>query len=96
MQRTDLCVYFLGFLGERGEFFTSHTLSLPISPDPIETHWVWPEMLHIIFEGNKVHINDKTSQSSERGGGVKGQTTELYRELDAVLRGLVMLEYKNT
>lgn len=51
--------------------FLPHTLSLPISPDPIETHWVWPEMLHIIFEGNKVHINDKTSQSSERGGGLK-------------------------
>lgn len=42
-----------------------------------------------------MHINDKTSQSSERGG-LTGQTTGLYQELDAVLRGLVMLEYKNT
>lgn len=89
MREGSFFFFYLSFL---------HTLSLPISPNPIETHWVWPEMLHIIFEGNKVHINDKTSQSSERGGagGVKGQTTELYRELDAVLQGLVMLEYKNT
>lgn len=27
-------------------------------------------MLRVIFEVNKVHINDKTSQSSERGVGV--------------------------
>lgn len=59
-------------------------------------------MLSVIFEVNKVHINDKTSQSSERGvgvgvgGGVRGQTTELYWELDTARRGLVMLEYKNT
>lgn len=52
-------------------------------------------MLHVIFEVDKVHINDKTSQRSERGG-FKGQTTELYRELDTVRQELVMLEYKNT
>lgn len=46
----------------------SHTLSLQISPNLVEIHWVGLEMLHVIFEVNKVHINDKTSQSSECGG----------------------------
>lgn len=74
MQQTDasvcVCVCIVGFVGEEGEIHLSfsHTLSLQISPDPAEANWAWPKMLHVIFEVNKVHINDKTSQSSERGG----------------------------
>lgn len=33
-----------------------------------------PGKLRVIFEVNKVHINDKTSQSSEDGGKDRQQT----------------------
>lgn len=56
-----------------------------------EAHCVRLQMLRIIFEGIKVHINDKTSQSSEESKDRKQSSTE-----SSMLRGLVMLDYKIT
>lgn len=46
------------------------------SPNLAAAHCVRLQMLRIIFEGNKVHINDKTSQSSEESKDRKQSSTE--------------------
>lgn len=73
---------------------------------PVETQWAGSQtLLHVSdLRSVKVHINDKTSQSSEpgvgvqtKGGGGAVKRTNNYWELDTTKgRGLVMLEYKNT
>lgn len=45
-----------------------YTPLLKKKKNPIKKPWVWPGTLHNTFEGNKVHINDKTSQSSGQAG----------------------------
>lgn len=73
----------------------SHTLSFYKS---LLTPLMGLKMLRVIFEVNKVHINDKTSQSSECVcvGGKRTDNRLILRSRHTVHRGLVMLEYKNT
>lgn len=52
-------------------------------------------MLHVIFEVNKVHFNDKTSQSSERGGSKDRQHINT-ESLTECVEGLVRLDYRDT
>lgn len=61
----------LGGKRKGGVGFSSHVslfIHTSSKKNPIKTHWVWPGTLHNTFEGNKVHINDKTSQSSDQAG----------------------------
>lgn len=52
-------------------------------------------MLHVIFEVNKVQFNDKTSQSSERGGSKDRQHINT-ESLTECVEGLVRLDYRDT
>ena len=55
-------------------------------------------MLHVIFEVNKVRIVDKTSQSSEHGGGGLKNRQQNYTESSTMCRGVsnVTKTHKNT
>lgn len=85
---------YFGFKSEGGELSPlSHTLSLFTSLS--RPRGAGPEMLHVIFEVNKVHFNDKTSQSSERGGSKDRQHINT-ESLTECVEGLVRLDYRDT
>ena len=61
---SHVCVCFFGGGGDLWDFFfLTHSLFTNLRAGL--------KMLHVVFEVDKVHINDKTSQSSERGVGKK-------------------------